>query len=86
MLLLPIPYELLATTAVVGDGSGDASLTPVLKPFTFSKVVPNIRKALSEDALLVLGKAMLWMIHSPYDAADEIVPKLIEDQIRLAWN
>ena len=41
---------------------------------------------LSENALLVLGKAMLWMIYSPYDAANEIVPKLIKDQIRLEWN
>jgi hypothetical protein len=29
---------------------------------------------------------MLWMIYSPYDAANKIVPKLIKDQIRLEWN
>ena len=80
------PDELLATTAAVGDGTGDTSLTPVLKTFILSNVVPNIRKVLSEDASLVLGKAMLWMIYSPFDAANEIVPKLIKDQIQLEWN
>ena len=34
----------------------------------------------------MLGKAMLWMIYSPFDAANEIVPKLIKDQIQLEWN
>ena len=54
----------------------------MLKTFILSNVVPtSIRKVLSEDAPLVLGKAMLWMISSPYNAANEIVPKLIMDQI-----
>ncbi len=34
----------------------------------------------------MLGKAMLWMIYSLCDAANEIVPKLIKDQIQLEWN
>ncbi len=78
--------ELLATTAGVGDGLGDAGVTPEVKTFILNNVVPNIRKVLSEDASFVLGKAMLWMIYSPYDAANESIPKLIKDQIWLEWN
>ena len=80
------PDELLGTTASVGDGAGDANLTPVLKTFILTNVIPNIRKVLSEDASLVLGKAMFWIICPSNDAANEIVPKLIKDQIRLEWN
>ena len=74
------------TTVGGGDGARDSGLTPVLKTFILSNVVPNVRKMLSEDASLVLGKALLWLIYSIYDAANEMVPVEFKDQIWLEWN
>jgi Transcriptional activator of glycolytic enzymes len=34
----------------------------------------------------VLGKALLWLLYSPYEAANKMVPVEFKNQIRLEWN
>ena len=58
----------------------------MLKTFILSNVVPNTRKRLPNSAALVLGKALLWLIYSPYDATHNLVPQDLKNRIRMEWN
>ncbi len=73
------PNEL--TNATVENG-----LTAMMKTFILSNVVPNARKRVPDLVALVLGKALLWLIYSPYDATNQVVPQDFKTQIRLEWN
>ncbi len=75
------PEELTNTT--VEDGT---SMIAMMKTFILSNVVPNVRKRLPDSAALVLGKALLWLIYSPYDATNNVVPHDFKNQIRMEWN
>jgi hypothetical protein len=41
----------------------DSMNSHTLKTFVLTKVVPNIRQRLPESTAIVLGKAVLWLIH-----------------------
>ena len=58
----------------------------MIKTFILSNVVPNIRKKLPDSAALVLGKALLWLIYSPFDATHNIVPQEFKTRIRMELN
>jgi hypothetical protein len=77
------PEEL---TNIAVDEDGGTSTVAMMKTFILSNVVPNIRKALPDSAALVLGKALLWLIYSPYDAMNHVVPEELKSRIRLEWN
>jgi hypothetical protein len=69
------------TNAAVENG-----LTAMMMTFILSNVVPNARKRVPDLVALVLGKALLWLIYSPYDATNQVVPQDFKTQIRLEWN
>jgi hypothetical protein len=73
------PEELTATAVEEVGATTTAS-------FILSTVVPNIRRRLTDSATLVLGKALLWLIYSPFDAANHVVPQAFKDRIRVQWN
>jgi hypothetical protein len=75
--------EEVRNTAVLEEGESTTAMT---KTFILSKVVPNIRKRLPDSAALVLGKALLWLIYSPYDSTNHLVPQAFKDRIRLDLN
>jgi hypothetical protein len=58
----------------------------MMKTFILSNVVPHARKCVPNLVALVLGKALLWMKYSPYDATNQVVPQDFKTQIRLEWN
>ncbi len=70
-------------TAVEDEGKSTTAMT---KTFILSKVVPNNRKRLPDSAALVLGKALLRLIYSPYDSTNHLVPQAFKDRIRLDLN
>jgi hypothetical protein len=45
--------------------------------------VPNIRSRLSDEASLILGKALMWWIYSPGGAT---VPQHIQDRVKIAYD
>jgi hypothetical protein len=55
-----------------------------MNTFVLSRVVPNIRKQLTESTCLVLGKALLWLICLP--VADEYVPSKFKGGVLLEWE
>ena len=59
------------------------STIAMLKTFILSNVVPNTRKRLPDSAALVLGKALLWLIYSPYNATHNLVPQDLKNRIRM---
>jgi hypothetical protein len=73
------PDEL--TNAAVENG-----LTAMMKTFILSNIVPKARKRVPDSVALVLGKALLWLIYSPYDATNQVVPQDFKTQIQLEWN
>ncbi len=59
----------------------------MLKTFILSNIVPNTsRKRLPDSAALVLGKALLGLIYSPYNATHNIVPQDLKNRIQMEWN
>ena len=81
------PEELNGTNTA-GDNEA-ASAVPwiaMMKTFLLSNVVPNIRKRMSEAVALVLGKALLWMIFSPYDEAHHVIPQDFKQRIQMEWK
>jgi hypothetical protein len=50
------------------------------------KVMPNIRKRMSDAVALVLGKALMWLIYSAYDMEKHIVPEDFKREIRMEWK
>jgi Transcriptional activator of glycolytic enzymes len=75
--------EELSNTEV--DEAGNSTIA-MLKTFILSNVVPNTRKRLPDSAALVLGKALLWLIYSPYNATHNVVPQDLKNRIRMEWN
>jgi len=75
------PEELSNTAVEAGN-----STIGMLKTFILSNVVPHTRKRLPDSAALVLGKALLWLIYSPYDATHNLVPQDLKNRIRMEWN
>ena len=75
------PEELTNTELEAGN-----STIAMLKTFILCNVVPNIRQRLPDAAALVLGKALLWLIYSPYDATHNVVPQDLKNRIRMEWN
>ena len=75
------PEELTSNEVKAGQ-----SMIGMLKTFILSNVVPNIRKRLPDSAALVLGKALLWLIYSPYDATHNLVPQEMKNRIQMEWN
>ena len=70
----------------IATEEGRESTAAMMKTYILSHVVPNIRKRLPDSAALVLGKALLWLIYSPYDATNHLVPQAFKDRIRLELN
>ena len=64
----------------------EASTMGMLKTFILSNVVPNIRQRLPDSVALVLGKALLWLIYSPYNATHNLVPQEFQNRIRTEVN
>ena len=58
----------LNTTNTAGDNvaaaGGVVSTIAMMKTFILRKVVPNIRKRMSDAVALVFGKALMWLIFS----------------------
>jgi hypothetical protein len=77
------PDELISNDEEV---LGRSTTIAMLKTFILSNVVPNIRKRVSDMAALVLGKALLWLIYSPYNATNNIVPQEMKNRIQMEWN
>ena len=69
-----------------GAEEGRANMTAMMKTYILSNVVPNIRRRLPEAAALVLGKALLWLIYSMYDATNNVVPQNFRNRIRREIN
>ncbi len=76
------PEEVTNTVAEEGESRTAA----MMKTYNLSNVVPNIQKQLPDLSALVLGKALLWLIYSPYDASNLLVPQAFKDRIRLELN
>jgi hypothetical protein len=74
--------EELSNTEVDAENA----LIGMLKTFILCNVVPNIRKRLSDAAALVLGKALLWLVYSPFDATNNVVPQDLKNRIQMEWN
>jgi hypothetical protein len=79
-------YYLFPEELTNNESEGRQSMIGMLKTFILSNVVPNIRKRLSDAAALVLGKALLWLIYSPYDATHNLVPQEMKNRIQMEWN
>ena len=45
--------------------------------------MPNIRKRMSDAVVLVLGKALMWLIFSSYDNENHIVPEDYKQEIKM---
>jgi hypothetical protein len=84
--LFPEELTSINHAAANEDGDGSPSTVAMMKTFILSNVVPNIRKVLPDSAALVLGKAFLWLIYSPYNAMNHVVPVEFRNRIRLEWN
>ena len=54
---------------------GGTSTIAMMRTFILSNVVPNIRQRLPDSAAIVLGKAILWLIYSPYNETNNLVPQ-----------
>jgi hypothetical protein len=61
----------------------DADTTAVMKALILSSVVPNIRRRLPDDVAFVLGKALLWLIFSPF-SHDFKIPEVIVNRAKTA--
>ena len=61
----------------------EESTAAMMKTYILSNVVPNIWKCLPDLAALVLGKALLWLIYSPNDASNLLVPQAFKDRIQV---
>jgi hypothetical protein len=55
----------------------------MMDSFVLSHVVPNVRKRLPDSACLVLGKALMWMITSPF--ADDHIPVDVKEEVLSDW-
>ena len=81
------PEELNGTnTAGDNEAASAVPLIAMMKTFLLSNVVPNIRKRMSEAVALVLGKALLWMIFSPYDETHHVIPQDFKQRIQMEWK
>jgi Transcriptional activator of glycolytic enzymes len=78
------PEELTNNNAESEDEC--TSTVVMLKTFILSNVVPNIRQRLPDSAALVLGKALLWLIYSPYNETHNLVPQEFKNRIRMEVN
>ena len=78
--------EVLTNNSAANEDDNGTSAVAMMKTFILSNVVPNIRKVLPDSAALVLGKALLWLIYSPYDAMNHVVPEEFKNRIRLELN
>ena len=58
----------------------------MLKTFILSNVIPNICQGLPDLAALVLGKALQWLIFSPYHATNNLVPQEFANRIQIEVN
>jgi hypothetical protein len=54
----------------------------MMKTFILSNVGHNIKKRLPDLVVLVLGKAFLWLIYSPYDAMNHVVLEEFKNRIQ----
>jgi hypothetical protein len=79
-------YYLFPEELTNNEVEAGTSTIAMLKTFVLSNVVPNIRKKLPDSAALVLGKALLWLIYSPYDATHNLVPQEFKLRIRMELN
>ena len=83
LYLFPEELTNTATGENIAAGAGGVSTIAMMKTFVLSNVVPNIRKRMSDTAALVLGKALLWLIYSPYDVEHNIVPQDFKQRIKM---
>jgi hypothetical protein len=84
--LLPEEVHLTNTAGGGGDNAAAAGSLAVMKTFLLSRVVPNIRKRLSDEVCFVLGKALMWLIYSAFDAEMGLVPEDFKERIKMEWN
>ena len=56
----------------------------LINEFILHYDTPNIRRQLGDEVAIVLGKALLYYVFTPDDAAD--VPKGIQEQVQNAYN
>ena len=84
-----LPYPDAKVAAVLcGGGPCLYQTNPVvdvamMDSFILSHVVPNIRKRLPDSVCLVLGKAWMWMITSPF--SDDYVPVEVKEKVLSDW-
>ena len=81
-----LPEEMHLTNTAGGGGDNNAATAGshvVMKTFLLSRVVPNIRKRLSDEVCFVLGKALMWLIYSAFDAEMELVPEDFKERIKM---
>jgi hypothetical protein len=84
--LLPEETHLTNTAGGGGDNAAVAGSIAVMKTFLLSRVVPNIRKRLSDEVCFVLGKSLMWLIYSGFDAEVKLVPEDFKERIKMEWN
>jgi hypothetical protein len=65
---------------------GTSATIAMMRTFILSNVVPNIRQRLPDSAAIVLGKALLWLIYSPYNETNNLVPQEFKNRIRMEVN
>ena len=58
----------------------------MMKTFLLSRVVPNIQKRLSDEVCFVLGKALMWLVYSGFDADMKLVPEDFKERIKMERN
>ncbi|KAI2494041.1 hypothetical protein MHU86_20484 [Fragilaria crotonensis] len=84
-----LPYPDAKVGAVLCGGgpciykTNPAVDSAMMDSFVLSHVVPNARKRLPDSACLVLGKALMWMITSPF--ADDHIPVEFKDKVLSDW-
>ena len=86
-LCLGGPCYYLFHEEVASNNANEVSTTmPMLQTYILSNVVPNIRQRLPDSAALVLGKALLWLIYSPYNETHNLVPQEFKSRIQMEVN
>jgi hypothetical protein len=86
-LCLGGPCYYLFHEEVTSNNANEVSTTmPMLQTYILSNVVPNIRQRLPDLAALVLGKALLWLIYSPYNETHNLVPQEFKSRIQMEVN
>ena len=84
-----LPYPDAKVGAVLCGGgpciyqTNPAIDSAMMDSFVLSHVVPNVRKRLPDSACLVLGKALMWMITSPF--ADDHIPVDVKEEVLSDW-